>query len=621
MFTRDSVERVREAVDFVELVGAKTELRKSGARRYSGLCPFHEERTPSFGIDPVEKLYYCFGCQASGDVFTFVRETEGLDFPGAIESLASRYGVELQREAEDPQAAARRERRERLYGLLERTAAWYVRVLWDSPEAAASREYLTERGLNEETLRKYRVGYAPSAWDRVLVGSRQAGYTEAELYAVGLVQRNDRGSVYDRFRSRIVFPLCDIRGQVVGFGARATSDSQQPKYLNSPEGEVFHKGKMVYGADLARASAAKAGRVILCEGYTDVLALSQAGIENAVCSMGTALTDEQAGELRKLAPNVTLCLDADAAGQAAAVKAYAPLASLLLKSRDELRVAALPPGMDPADVVAARGGKAMQQLLDDAVPFQHFHVERLLEPAQGGDAAARDRVLQEVVEVLRPLPPALRTDLTQLTSSRLNIPASVVTDEIARRSGGGAPPPAPAQFGGGGRGREFRRKPGGRGWEPDPYADPLQHERGPVAGNGAASALARGEQAERTFLALCVALPEEGERRLGAGDVDQLFAATETRRAAAYLRGRLATPAADLPPDDEPLARLIAELVIRAGELEATPEKLDLEALQLELARVERDVATARSAGDAERVRDLSTEHARIHDAIRHRLQ
>ena len=149
MFTRDSVERVRDAVDFVELVGAKTELRKSGARRYSGLCPFHEERTPSFGIDPVEKLYYCFGCQASGDVFTFVRETEGLDFPEAVEALAGRYGVELQREAEDPQAAARRERRERLLGLLERTAAWYVRVLWSSDEAAASREYLLGRGLRE----------------------------------------------------------------------------------------------------------------------------------------------------------------------------------------------------------------------------------------------------------------------------------------------------------------------------------------------------------------------------------------------------------------------------------------------------------------------------------------
>src|SRR5687767_7927768 len=198
MYTRDSVERVRDAVDFVEVVGAKTELRKAGARRYSGLCPFHEERTPSFGIDPVEKLYYCFGCQASGDVFTFVRETEGLDFREALELLADRAGVELEREAEDPQAAARRERRERLLGLLERTAAWYVRVLWSSDEAARSREYLLGRGLKEEVLRRYRVGYAPSAWDRVLVASRQAGYSEAELYAVGLVQRNDRGSVYDR---------------------------------------------------------------------------------------------------------------------------------------------------------------------------------------------------------------------------------------------------------------------------------------------------------------------------------------------------------------------------------------------------------------------------------------
>ena len=618
MFTRDSVERVRDAVDFVELVGAKTELRKSGARRYSGLCPFHEERTPSFGIDPVEKLYYCFGCQASGDVFTFVRETEGLDFPDAVEALASRYGVELQREAEDPAAAARRERRERLLGLLERTAEYYVRVLWSADEAARSRDYLLERGLREEVLRRYRVGYAPSAWDRVLVASRQAGYSEDELHAAGLVQRNDRGQVYDRFRSRITFPLCDVRGQVVGFGARATSDGQQPKYLNSPEGEVFHKGRMVYGADLARASAAKAARVVLCEGYTDVLALSQAGIENAVCSMGTALTEEQARALLQLAPNVTLCLDADAAGQAAALRAYAPLAAEFARGgRHDLRVAALPAGEDPADVVARHGAARMVSLLEAAVPFQRFQVDRMLDGADGADAVVRDRVFADVVEVLRPLPPALRTELVDVVAGRLRLRPELVEHAVAAPRG--AAPVAESQGGGrsGGRRGTFKR---GR-WEPEPFSNPYEHERGPAVGNGAAAALARGEQAERTFLAYCVAVPEEGERRLADADLDTLFSSGETRRAAAYLRGRLATPAADLPPDDEALARLVAELVIRAGELEATREKLDLEALQLDLARVERQVAAARAAGDGERMRALGTEHARIHDAIRHRLQ
>src|ERR687884_676860 len=276
-YTQDSRERVRDAVDFEELVGARTELKRAGARRLQGLCPFHDERTPSFGIDPVEKLYHCFGCGAGGDVFSFVMETEGLDFAGALEALADRYGVKLEREAEDPRDAARRERRERLLALLERTAAYYVRVLWESGEAAPAREYLAGRGLREEVLREYRVGYAPSAWDRVLVASRREG-----------------NSVYDRFRRRIMFPLCDERGRVLGFGARALGpDARGPKYLNSSDNEVFHKGSLLYGADLARAPAARAGRVVLVEGYTDAIALRQAGVTDVVGSMGTALTSQQ----------------------------------------------------------------------------------------------------------------------------------------------------------------------------------------------------------------------------------------------------------------------------------------------------------------------------------------
>src|ERR687885_1607072 len=203
-YTQDSRERVRDAVDFEELVGARTELRRAGARRLTGLCPFHEERTPSFGIDPVEKLYHCFGCGAGGDVFSFVMATEGLDFTAALESLAERAGVELEREAEDPRDAARRVRRERLLALLERSAAWYVRVLWESAEAQGAREYLAGRGLEEAALREYRVGWAPDAWDRVVNASRRAGFSEEELLAVGLAQRRRGGpGLVDRFRRRI----------------------------------------------------------------------------------------------------------------------------------------------------------------------------------------------------------------------------------------------------------------------------------------------------------------------------------------------------------------------------------------------------------------------------------
>jgi DNA primase len=190
LYTTDSKDRVRDAVDFIELVSARTELRRAGPRSYEGLCPFHDERTPSFGIDPTEKVYYCFGCQASGDVFTFVQETEGVDFRGALELLADRSGTELELEREDPREAERRQRRERLLELLARTATYYERYLWDSTEAAKAREYLEGRGLSEEALRAFRVGYAPSAWDRVLMASRHGGFSERELYETGLAQRS-----------------------------------------------------------------------------------------------------------------------------------------------------------------------------------------------------------------------------------------------------------------------------------------------------------------------------------------------------------------------------------------------------------------------------------------------
>src|SRR4051812_15403717 len=250
-YTDDSREKVRDAVDFAELVGARTELKRAGVRRLQGLCPFHEERTPSFGIDPVEKLYHCFGCGAGGDVFKFVMETEGLEFGEALESLAERYRVPLERETEDPRDQAKRERRDRLLALLERTAAWYVRVLWESDEAAAAREYLASRGLEEGALRAFRVGWAPMAWDRVINGSRRAGYTEEELLATGLAQRARGGAgLIDRFRGRITFPLADERGGGVGFGARGLAPEGRPEEPKTSGGGGVHKGGMGFGGGL-----------------------------------------------------------------------------------------------------------------------------------------------------------------------------------------------------------------------------------------------------------------------------------------------------------------------------------------------------------------------------------
>ena len=241
-YTDDSKERVRAAVDMVDLVGTRVELRRAGATRYEGLCPFNGERTPSFGINRAEKLFYCFGCGEGGDAFKFVQLTEGVEFKGALEFLADRYGVQLDVVEEDPAAAERRRARDRLLELLERTAAWYVRVLWEAKEADPARAYLASRGLEEGLLREFRVGYAPSAWDRVLLASRRAGFSDRELVAAGLASRaRGEGRTYDRFRRRIMFPLCDARGRVLGFGARAVGERQQPRYLNSSDNAIYHR--------------------------------------------------------------------------------------------------------------------------------------------------------------------------------------------------------------------------------------------------------------------------------------------------------------------------------------------------------------------------------------------
>jgi DNA primase len=583
-YTQDSRERVRDAVDFEELVGARVELRRSGARRLQGLCPFHEERTPSFGIDPVEKLYHCFGCGAGGDVFSFAMETEGLDFAGALESLADRYGVQLEREAEDPREAARREQRDRLLALLERTAAYYVRVLWESPEAEAARAYLAGRGLQEGALREFRVGFSPGAYDRVVAASAKAGFSVDELLACGLAQeRRDGRGVIDRFRGRIMFPLCDERGRVLGFGARALRPDDRPKYLNSSDNAVFHKNEVLYGLDLARPAAARAGRVVLVEGYTDAVALRQAGVAEVVGSMGTALTERQVSALAKVAPTALFCQDPDAAGQEAVSRSIAALRDVNRARAGrgvEFRIVRLPPGSDPADVVQRDGADALRGLLDRAVPLARFTVERALERGETRTAEGRDRALEEAAAAIRPLPPSvLRDELVQLAAGRLGLSESLVASALSGRA---------------------------------------RVTSSPAATNGARAAIDRREQSERAFLALCLALPDEGEARLAAADLDELFSAPETRRAASYLRGRLRSPAGELPAGDEPLARLVAELVIRAGQLEATPAKLELEALQLDLHNLDRRIAAARS--DGHETLPLATERQAVLDKIRHRL-
>jgi DNA primase len=619
LYTAESKDRVRDAVDMIELVSARTELRRAGPSSYEGLCPFHDERTPSFGIDPGKKVYYCFGCQASGDVFTFVQETEGLDFKGALELLAERYGIELQREQEDPRAAERRRRRERLLELLARTAAYYERYLWESTEARRAREYLEGRGLQEVTLREFRVGYAPSAWDSVLIASRRGGFSEAELYAAGLAQRSqENGRLYDRFRARIMFPLADVRGRVLGFGARAMREEQQDgkdaarpggraggrvaKYLNTSDNEIYHKGLHLYGADLARAHAARAGEVILCEGYTDVIALRQAGLPNTVGLMGTALTAEQVGELARMAQTVLLALDADSAGQEAMLRA-----SRLAASRNlELRVVTLPGGKDPAELVQLEGADAVKAAVADSVPFVRFRVERVLAAGDHSSPEGRDRMIDELRPVFATLAPsAMRMELTRMVAGRLELPESLAETLLA-----GATRPAGGGYAGPDRAAAGPRGGGSAGSE---HADGRE---GRVVPPRAAAALSRREETERTFLALCIASPEDGARALQALDPEEHFTSERLRRAAAHLRGGcLPEPMAGIDEQDPELTGVLAELVVQAGRESPLPAMLEVQHMQLELARLDRRIRGASAQGAGE-VSELAHRRAEVKRAF-----
>jgi DNA primase len=618
LYTAESKDRVRDAVDMIELVSARTELRRAGPSSYEGLCPFHDERTPSFGIDPTKKVYYCFGCQASGDIFTFVQETEGLDFKGALELLAERYGIELQREAEDPRAAERRQRRERLLALLTRTAAYYERYLWDSTEAARAREYLEGRGLREETLREFRVGYAPSAWDSVLLASRRGGFSESELRAVGLAQRSqENGRLYDRFRARIMFPLADIRGRVLGFGARAMREEQEgggdargPKYLNTSDNDVYHKGLHLYGADLARSAAARAGEVILCEGYTDVIALRQAGLPNAVGLMGTALTGEQVAELARMAQTVLLALDADSAGQEAMLRA----ARLAAGRNLELRVVTLPGGKDPAELVQREGPDAVKAAVAQSVPFVRFRVERVLAAGDHSSPEGRDRMIDELRPVFATLAPsAMRMELTRLVAGSLELPESLAETLLAQARGSGVGERSHGGASAGGDPRRARERESAR--ESD--------DRGAGGGVGEGStapratrALSRREETERTFLALCIASPEDGARALETLDPDEHFTSERLRRAAIHLRaGRLVEPMVAIDEQDPELTSVLAELVVQAGREFPVPAMLDVQRMQLELARLDRRIRGASARGSGE-VSELAHRRAEVKRAF-----
>ena len=399
-----SVRDVVAAADMVEVVSARTPLRRAGAR-YTGRCPFHEERTPSFSVNAADKLYYCFGCGKGGDVISFVRETESLPFVEAVESLAERFRVTLEYEETSPQVEAGRQRRERLHGLLDQAASFYERQLWESASGRPVRDYLAGRGLGEQVCKEFRLGLSPESG--LARKAREKGFTAAELRAAGLT--NARGNDY--FPPRLIFPLADARGRVVGFQARKLreDDPLRGKYVNTSETELFHKSAILYGLHLARTAIAKQERAVVVEGNTDVIALRQAGFEPVVASMGTALTQRQLQELQRLTRRIYLCFDADAAGEDATLRGM----ELAISLGFDVRVVTLPKGQDPAD--APQGFEARLAKAESYIVYRvRLELERTPDRQE---AYAR---VEKILEANEDSP--AWQDALRLVSTRLSLP-------------------------------------------------------------------------------------------------------------------------------------------------------------------------------------------------------
>ena len=365
--SRDFVAAVRGSGDIVRLISDYVPLKQAGSR-LKGLCPFHNEKTPSFSVDPNMQLFYCFGCQTGGDVFKFVMLYEKLDFPEAVEFLARRWGVPLPAAARAPEDEARL----RLL-LATDAAAEFFRGQWSDPvRGRAAREYIGGRGIEEETATRFALGYAPDSWDALSSLLAARGFKPDEMIGAGLaVARKEGTGHYDRFRHRVIFPIRDTSGHVVAFGGRALGDGE-PKYLNSPETPAYTKGEHLYGLDVARDAIRREGYAILVEGYLDLIALHQAGFENAVASLGTALTGAQVRLLGRFTERVVVSYDGDAAGSSAATRSL----ELFLERGFDVRVASLPPGDDPDDFIRAHGAAEYEALVTRSPGYLDFLVRR-----------------------------------------------------------------------------------------------------------------------------------------------------------------------------------------------------------------------------------------------------
>ncbi len=420
------VDELVSRTDIVDLVGSYVRLNKKG-NNYWGLCPFHSEKTASFSVSPDKQIYYCFGCHKGGGAINFVMETENLSFVDAVRNLAQRAGLQV---PESDYDKGRKEKRERLLEMNKEAARYFHSQLY-GPQGAQALDYLRRRGLSQATLTNFGLGFAPDSWDGLLTALAQKGYDKKLVLEGGLAVSNDKGRIYDRFRNRVIFPIIDVRGSVIGFGGRVMDDSK-PKYLNSPEGPVYNKSRNLFALNIAKKS--KAGRIILTEGYMDTIALHQAGFDCAVASLGTALTADHAQLLARYTKEAVIAYDGDGAGVAAAQRAI----PLLEKAGLKVKVLQMRGAKDPDEFIKSYGRDAFAKLLDESTNHIEYRLEKIKSKYDLKDDAQRIEFLHEATGLVASLSSAVEREVyggraAQAAGISADAMAQEVKKELRRR--------------------------------------------------------------------------------------------------------------------------------------------------------------------------------------------
>jgi len=425
----EDVDRLRETASIVDVVSGYTQLKKSGSYRFVGLCPFHTEKTPSFQVDTTKNLWHCFGaCAQGGNLYQFVQKAENLPFPEAVEWLARKTGFVLHYEEGRPGEQQDRGFKARLIAANDAAARFFHQTLFDSPDALEARRYLESRGFGREVAERWMLGYAPGR-DALCKHLQAKGFTPDEIVKADLGRRSERdGSLYDFFRQRITFPTWNLQGDVVAFGARAMGD-QQPKYLNTSDTPVFQKSRLMYGLDRAKSAIAR-GSALVVEGYTDVIALHEAGIKEAVATNGVALADSHFEQLKKFSSRAVLMFDSDEAGKGATERGF----GIHYKIGIEVLVAPLPSGRDPADVVNEDGADAIRKVIDTAQPLLEFKLEQTIAKLPLDTPEARSAAVRAVALVLGWQPdPIARHEYTFSAAKRIGVDAEVIQRALNER--------------------------------------------------------------------------------------------------------------------------------------------------------------------------------------------